>query len=58
MIFYLVIKLSKGIFDIHISLVRVEINFLLTSVVSFKISPMHTFAEKVICLTNVHGRDI
>lgn len=57
MIFYLVIKFPKGIFDIHISLVQVEINFLSTSVVSFQISPVYMFAKKVICLTNAHGRD-
>lgn len=57
-IFYLPIKFPKGIFDIHISLVQVEINFLLTCVVSFKISPVYTFAEKVICLINVIGKDI
>lgn len=55
MIFYFVIKFPKGIFDIHISLVWVEINFLLTSVMSFKISPVHLFVEKVICITNTHS---
>lgn len=58
MIFYFVIKFPKGIFDIYISLVQVEINFLLTSVVSFKISPVPTLAKKVICTTTVHDRAI
>lgn len=57
-IFYFVIKFPKGIFDIYISSVQVEINFLLTSVVSFKISPVHTLAEKVICTTNIRDRAI
>lgn len=50
MIFYFVIKFPKGIFDIHISLVRMEINFLLTSVMSFKISPVHLFVERLFVL--------
>lgn len=58
MIFYFAIIYPKGIFDIYISLVQVGINFLLTSVVSFKIFPVHTLAEEVICITNVHDRDI
>ena len=58
MIFYFVIIYPKGIFDIYISLVQVGINFLLTSGVSFKISPMRTLAGEVICITNVRDRDI
>lgn len=53
MIFCFVIKFPKGTFDIYISLVQVEINFLLTSVVSFKISPVHTFAETGMFMTGL-----
>lgn len=40
-IFCFVIKFPKGIFDIHISLVQVEINFLLTNVVFQSIPCAH-----------------
>lgn len=55
MIFCFVIKFPKGIFDIHISLFQVEINFPLTSVVSFKISLCTCFLKRLFVLQIQEG---